>query len=109
MSATAALGPEPDPGGTPRAIRAALLPEEVGDFDRAWRAALAEAAETLDLTGVYKTLENWRRIARMTQADPEAHRRMLRQAEHTLRTGELPAGSVPIDEVKALIRERLGL
>jgi hypothetical protein len=34
---------------------------------------------------------------------------MLRQAEHTLRTGEEPVGSASADEVKALIRERLGL
>ncbi|MFD1047142.1 DUF6247 family protein [Kibdelosporangium lantanae] len=45
----------------------------------------------------------------MTQAAPEAHRRMLQGAEQTLRTGELPAGSVPANDVKALIRERLGL
>ena len=30
-------------------------------------------------------LDRWRRIARMTQADPEAHRRMLARAERAPR------------------------
>jgi hypothetical protein len=94
------------PATTPRAIRAVLLPEEVGDFDREWRTALARAAETLDLTEVFDTLERWRRIARSTQADPQAHRRMLTTAAR-LRSGEdIPSASV--DEVKALIDKRLG-
>lgn len=89
-----------------------MIPEEVDDFDRQWRAALAEAAETLDLQGVFETLEHWRRIAWMTTSHgPEAHRRMLARAEYILRTGELPPGTVThsADEVRALIRKRLGL
>ncbi|MGH3623986.1 MAG: DUF6247 family protein [Sciscionella sp.] len=39
-------------------------------------------------------------LARLTQADPQADRRMLARAEHTLRTGELPAGSVPWSQLK---------
>jgi hypothetical protein len=96
-------------GTTPRAIRSALLPEEVADFDRAYQHALKTAADTLSLEELQSTLQYWHRIARMTQADPEAHRRMLQRAEQILRTSELPAGSVPADDVKALIRERLGL
>ncbi|MEV4317638.1 DUF6247 family protein [Actinocrispum sp. NPDC049592] len=42
------------------------------------------------------------------QADPDAHRRMLRRADQTLRTGEEPPGAVSADEVQALIQERLG-
>ncbi len=100
-------GPE-EPGITPQAIRAALLPEESGAFDRDYRHALKTAADTLSLDELYATLAHWRRIARMTQADPEAHRRMLQRAERTLRTGDEPPGAVPADEVRALIQERLG-
>jgi hypothetical protein len=47
----------------PRSIRGVLLPEEAGDFDREYRAAMAQATETLDLTGVLQLLERWRRVA----------------------------------------------
>lgn len=92
---------------TPAQVRAALLADEVEVFDREWRAALSEAAETHDLTGVFETLDSWRLIAWSTQADPAAHRRMLRTAEKAL-AGE-PVPTVPAGEIKALIRERLGL
>ncbi|MFC0115082.1 DUF6247 family protein [Kibdelosporangium aridum] len=108
LSAAQQFPTEP-PGTTPRAIRAALLPEEAADFDRDYRAALRTAAETLSLDELHATLTHWHRVARMTQADPEAHRRMLQRAEETLRTGEEPADVVAADDVKALIRERLGL
>jgi len=58
----------------PRAIRAGLLPEEAGDFDREFRAAMSAATETLDLTGVLDLLERWRRVARSSR-DERAHRR----------------------------------
>ena len=47
-------------GASPRAIRAELLPEETGDFDREYRQVMREAMETLDLTPV---LERWRLVA----------------------------------------------
>lgn len=107
MTAAASAGHHDGPPvNTPRAIRAVLLPEEAGDFDREWRAALARAAETLDLTEVFDTLERWQRIARSTQADPQAHRRMLATAAR-LRAGE-DVPSVGVDEVRALISQRLG-
>jgi hypothetical protein len=90
-----------EPDASPREIRAALLPEEAVAFDRAWRAALDEAAEALDLTGVFETLNQWRRIAWSSQTDPEGHRRMLANAEHTLRTGEQPAGTVRWEQLRA--------
>jgi hypothetical protein len=108
MSMPAWQRPTEQPGTTPRAIREALLPEEVADFDFSYRKALKAAAETLSLEEVYKTLEHWHRIARMTQADPAAYRRMLQRAERTLRTGEEPADALSLDEVKALIQEQLG-
>jgi hypothetical protein len=64
MSASA-MGPLPagDDLPVPRFIRGLLLPEEAGDFDREFRAAMAQATETLDLTGVLQLLERWRRAA----------------------------------------------
>ncbi|HVW39725.1 MAG TPA: DUF6247 family protein [Amycolatopsis sp.] len=85
---------------SPRDIRAALLAEEVPAFDSAYQQALREASETLSLEALQSTLVNWRRIARMTQADPAAHRRMLQQAERTRRTGELPEGAVTWEQFR---------
>lgn len=41
------------------AIRALLGTEEEGEFDRAYRQALSEAADSLELTGVLDMLEHW--------------------------------------------------
>lgn len=43
----------------PRAIRAALIGDEVADFGHEYREALAEAAETLDLIAVLEMLVRW--------------------------------------------------
>lgn len=101
----AANHPDHEPGelDSPRAIRAALLPEERAEFDAAYKQALADAGEKLDLADVFETLAGWRRIARQTLADPAAHRAMLRQAERTLATGEPPAGAVPLADVRKLL------
>jgi len=45
------------------AIRALLVTEEEGEFDRAYRQALSEAADSLELTGVLDMLEHWCRRA----------------------------------------------
>ncbi|MDQ3989158.1 MAG: DUF6247 family protein [Actinomycetota bacterium] len=115
MTAAAATGPEPPAGGppftdaSPAQVRAALIPEDVVEFDRQWSAVMATATETLDLASVHRTLESWRRIAWLTQANgPDGYRRLLARAERTLRTGELPLDSVPLDQIKTLIAERLG-
>lgn len=109
----ALAGAHANPGGqrpfaeaTPAQVRAALLPEEVEIFDREWQAALAEAAETHELTGVFETLDSWRLIAWSTQDNPAAHRRMLRTADNA--AAGIPGPTVPLGEIKALIRERLG-
>jgi hypothetical protein len=78
-----------------------LLPEERGDFERAYQNALRIAGETLSLDRVFAVLENWRRIARQTLADPAAHRRMLQQAARTIRTWEPPEGAVSWTALKA--------
>jgi hypothetical protein len=102
MTATAAADqPAPD-GPELRRIRAALLPEERGDFDVEFRRVMAEATETLDLTGVVEFTRRWDRVAR-SSADPDAHRRMLADAD-ALNAGE-PVATEPWSAVKA----RLGL
>jgi hypothetical protein len=63
----------------PRSIRGVLLPEEAGDFDREFGAAMAQATQTLDLSGVLQLLERWRRVA-VSSRDAQAHRRMLGNA-----------------------------
>lgn len=108
VAVTAAGQPHPIPaipplleGAGPRAIRAALLAEEREEFDRAYRRALAEAADTLELAGVLEVLEHWRRRA-IISADPQAYRRMLRRAAQMLSGAE-----VPEDEPLAQLKERL--
>lgn len=88
---------------SPRDIRAALVGEEAGHFDREYRQAMADAAESLDLSGVLAMLERWRRVAWSTRDDPDAHRRMLENADR-LSAGE-DLATVPWQEVRA----RLGL
>jgi Family of unknown function (DUF6247) len=94
---------------SPREVRAALVPEEQADFDRTWRAAMEQAADTLDLSGVFATLDSWRTHAVITdELGHDGYRRWLARVDRMSRTGELPPGTVPLDEVKALIQERLG-
>jgi hypothetical protein len=99
------------PDTTPTAIRDALIGEERAEFKSAYREALAqtaETAETLDLTRVLDVLRNYHRIAWLTQRQgPEAHRRMLDKAAEIMRIGQNP-DAVPIEDVKALIRQRRG-
>lgn len=96
------------PETAPAAIRDMLIDEERAEFEHAYREALAEAAETLDLTMVLDVLRNYHRIARLTQQQgPQVHRRMLDKAAEILRTRTNP-DAVAIEDVKALIGERLG-
>jgi hypothetical protein len=78
-----------------------LLPEEVPAFDAVYQRAMRKALETLSLETLQSTLANWRRIARMTQADPAAHRKMLQQAERTLRTGQPPENAVEWEHLRS--------
>jgi hypothetical protein len=99
-SASAGFGDaQPGPASTPREIRAALFGEEVGHFDREYRQVMADAAESLDLSGVLEMLERWRRVAWSSSDDPDAHRTMLDNAAR-LNAGEGVA-TVPSEQVKA--------
>ncbi|WP_092531029.1 DUF6247 family protein [Amycolatopsis arida] len=92
-------------GASPAEIRAALIPEEAAEFDQQWRAVMARATETLDLSEVLETLESWRRVARLTTArGTEAHRGMYRRAAERLTGADVPADE-PLRRTKA----RLGL
>ncbi|MBV9144260.1 MAG: hypothetical protein JO115_25640 [Pseudonocardiales bacterium] len=76
--------------GSPRQIRAALLREQVEDFD----AALNVARQTLHPDRLRHMLQMWRRQALMTERDPEGHRRMLATAAEVQRSGNPRPGSV---------------
>lgn len=106
-----AQSPVPDlpPDTTPRAIRDALIDDERDGFELAYQDAMTEATKTLDLTPVLDVLRNYHRIARLTQRQgPAAHRRLLDQADHARRTGEAPAGSATAEDMRALLRRKLG-
>ncbi len=90
-------------GATPAAIRESLLPEDRTKFDIAYQRALATAREELDLTDLFRCLENWRRLA-LLQRDPERFASLARRAVERL-TGE----PVPDDEPLAGTRRRAGM
>lgn len=90
-------------GASPHDIRAHLLPEDRDEFDAAYQAGLAEARVSLDLMGLFKTLEHWRRIA-LLQSDPAEYRRVVRRAAELL-TDEI----IPEDEPLAVTRTKAGM
>lgn len=92
------------PGASPGSIRAALITDEDrAEFDTDYEQALAEARQSLDLAELFKTLEQWRRIA-VLHSDPDNFRRVAH------RTAELLTGQfVPDDEPLAVIRTKAGL
>ncbi|GAB3902213.1 hypothetical protein GCM10029964_092240 [Kibdelosporangium lantanae] len=110
MTTAATPAPRGGPGptfadATPAQIRAALIPEEAAEFDVQWRAVMARATETMDLSEVLATLNSWRRVARQTSAvGAAAHRAMYHRAAAKLAGHEIPANE-PLPQVKA----RLGL
>lgn len=83
----------PAPDKTPRAIRTALLPEDLADFDREYRAVMREATETLDLTPVTAFIERWWRVA-WSSADPAGHRAALDTAARLLQGENIPTRPV---------------
>jgi hypothetical protein len=91
------------PGAAPSAIRANLLSEDLPRFDADYEQALASARESLDLTDLFKTLEQWRRIA-LLQSNPANFRQITRRAAELL-TGN-PS---PEDEALVVTREKAGM
>jgi hypothetical protein len=102
---TAAASSVPSGGGragtwadaSPAEVRAALAPESAVEFDRQWRAALAGAADSYDLSTVHACLDAWRRVARITVAagGAEGYRRLQGEAVAAARRagGATPDGS----------------
>ena len=76
------------------AIRNALLPEDVGDFDQEFRAVMAEATSAMDLTVVAAFIDRWRRVA-WSAGEPDAHRAMLDRAQRLLAGEDVPIAPWP--------------
>jgi hypothetical protein len=87
--------------GSPQEIRAALLPEQVPEFDAAFSSALDSARDTLRLDELRQVLLMWRRQALLAERDPEGHRSVLVVAAEIRRTGRPRAGSSSWDTLKA--------
>ncbi|WP_268844422.1 DUF6247 family protein [Streptoalloteichus hindustanus] len=86
---------------SPAAIRAALVPEQVADFDSACEAALADARRSLRLDQLRHVLRTWRRMALLANQDPGAVRRMLATTDEVQRAGRPRQGSVPWERLRA--------
>lgn len=95
---------------SPRAIRAALPPEDQGAFDREYREALDKAKETYDLAPVQRVVDAWWGTA-VLKADPDEYEETIRAAERAmayLERGETPPGAVRWDDAyDARLRERI--
>jgi hypothetical protein len=86
--------------GSPAEIRAALLPEQQGDFDTAYEAALNEARTTLSLDALQHVLRAWRRMALLTEQDPDKQREMLAAQAEIRQTGRPRPGGMPWSDLK---------
>jgi hypothetical protein len=82
------------PGPDLQAIRAALLPEDVTDFDQEFHAVMAEATASMSLAGPAAFVQRWRRVA-WSSRDPEEHRAMLDQARKLLAGRHVPTTPWP--------------
>lgn len=96
------------PAADPEPIRACLPASLVPQFDREWEIVMDRAKRDRDLGPVHGMLGTWRHLASAEQRDPGCHDRLLAQAQRGLNTGRAPEGSVPGDDIKALIGHRLG-
>jgi hypothetical protein len=85
---------------SPEAIRAALLPEQTDEFDAAYDAALTAARQTLHLDELRGLLRTWRRVALLTELDPDGQRQMFATIAETRRTRKPRPGSVPWSALK---------
>lgn len=72
---------------SPEAIRGGLLPVQVEGFDAAFDAALTAARRTLRLDQLRSVLQVWRRVALLTERDPDGYRAMLAAAAEVRQAG----------------------
>lgn len=109
MASPAPLPPgEPvPPAADPLAIRACLTPTLASEFDNEWAIVLDRVKQTKDLAEVHELLTKWRHIAYGEMKDPGSYFRLLAKAELIERTGRHP-DALPIEDMRELIRQRLG-
>jgi hypothetical protein len=89
------------------AIRA-CLPREVAEaFDAEWEFVLEEVKQSKDLGGIRSLLAKCRHVAYGELTAPGTYARVQSKAEEILRSGVNPA-AVPVEDMQALIVERLG-
>jgi hypothetical protein len=86
--------------GSPAEIRAALFTEQQADFDTAYEAALNEARTTLRLDALQHVLRAWRRMALLTEQEPDRQQEMLVAQAEIQRTGQPRPDSVPWSDLK---------
>ncbi|MCD0451456.1 DUF6247 family protein [Actinocorallia sp. API 0066] len=95
MSTAAPPDPAP-PTKEATSIRAALLPEDLAEFDAGLRRVTNRASDARGATPPHDFIETWWRIA-VFSLNPEAHRTARRQSEALLRGEAVPtvdAGTV---------------
>jgi hypothetical protein len=91
LSAQGTSGPALAAPSTAQAIRDALIEVERTEFGQRFADEMAQAARTLDLTGVRQVLDVYRKIAGITQRQgAEVHRPMLDQAARLHRGESIP-------------------
>jgi Family of unknown function (DUF6247) len=95
------------PEADPAAIRACLSPEVAAVFDAEWEHVLDAAKRSKDLAGVHELLANWQHLAYQELREPGDYFRVLATAAETQATGSSPAGSVPLEEIRARVHARL--
>lgn len=86
---------------SPEQIRAGLLPEQAGEFDVAFDAALTAARQTLRLDQLRQVLQVWRRVALLVERDPEGYRQVLTAEAEVRAAGGPRSGSVSWAELRA--------
>ena len=87
-----------DPGRDPAAIRDMLPAADRADFGRSYAAALEEARRTWSLRPVDSVLEQWRRIAILSQS-PD-HAQALEHARRLLAGQDAPTVPADLDALR---------
>jgi hypothetical protein len=77
------------------------VPEQTGEFDAAFDAALTAARRTPHLDQLRDTLQAWRRVALLTRQDPDAARRLAATIADIRRSGAPRPGSVSWTDLRA--------
>lgn len=95
------------PDATPEAIRDALVGEERVGFERRYRSAMVEAADSLDLTGVLEVLRAYHRIAVQTQYRGAYVQQRLLDKARLITTGRRNPDAVSVEVHRARLKRRL--